>query len=236
MVMVVTLALVVSVGGAMAASYYDDFSGGLTPSGWNGGAGWSLITGTPNVYQCNTNGDTTSWNNWVIPSAWTYSADMALVAGYSSGGRGINADLRMNGTQGNFIADVLYMVDSEQYLINFQYYNGSSWTTVLSSGWSNSGAFTDSDVQVSATRNPGANTLIFQIASNGTTIYTGTTSAFSAGFLDGISMAGLRVYDGEANFKNVTLTDLTPVPEPSSILFMVPGVAGLLGLALRKRS
>jgi hypothetical protein len=243
-VVIMTLALVLaSVGGAMAASYYDNFSAGLGPSGWNGNSSYySLIAGP--LYDCNTATTGVSFDqsayavNWNMPSAWTLTGNYQLVQGYNSG-RLLNADLRINGTLGNILADVEYATDSKQALLQVQYWNGSSWITVMNNsyfgGWSANGSVNLSNCSMTLTRAAGASVLGVQL-NTGTVAWSGTTSAFAAGWLDTLTYPGFRVYSGHVDFQSLQLTDNTaPVPEPSSILFMVPGVAGLLGLAIRRR-
>jgi len=207
--------LLVAVGAALATTYTDNFSNGLTGSGWNGNSSyWGVVyvsSCSTYYYQANYNGDTSAYaTNWSLFSNWTYKTDFCVLQGYN-GSRFANYDLAMNNAAGSMLlADVQYATDTKQVYIQVQYLMGGTWYNVLTAGWL-SNASPNGTLQIQ--RNASNGTIAISLNCDNGFSYNGTTSAIPLSFLDGLSSPGLRVYEGQVNFTNVSL-----VTTPSTVI------------------
>jgi hypothetical protein len=204
--------LIAAAGSISAATYFDNFAGGTYTGGWNDSTGqWTVINnGQQYLYQANDAGDNSSFAaSWPLATSWSYKADYSIVLGYN-GGRLLNLDLAIEtpatppALPNLVLVDQMYSTSTQQSFVQVQYLTGGSWTTVLNGNWTNNGV-TSPNGSMQVVRTPGSNTLtVTQTNDNGYT-NTWTTAALPQAFLDGLTQAGLRVFEGVVNWKDATL-------------------------------
>jgi hypothetical protein len=206
------LLLMVDVGSASATTYYDNFTNGLSPAGWNGSTSyWNIMSvSSADVYNVNYNGDTSSYATlWPLGASWIYTADYSVTQGYNSG-RLVNVDLAANGNGEMMLADVEYATDSKQSLMTLQYLTTTgNWVTVAGPyGWFSN---TSPNGTIKLDLEPGSSKIIFSLTCDNGFSYSATSGAIPSTFLSYLINPGFRIYEGVVNWKDAMLvTPATP--------------------------
>ena len=190
--------------GGHSTHQFDDISGGLSASGWNGNSSyWSSVPIGTCTYRANYNGDTSSYAaNWAISKSFQYKTRFSVIHGYNSN-QFVNYDLRLENAGGNnLMADVEYSVPSQQVYIQVEYWSSGKWNNVLTAGWLNSAGPTGTlEIDSSA----GSSNLTLKLNCDNGFSYTSTTSTIGSSYLSSLTTPGLRVYEGVVDFSNASL-------------------------------